>query len=440
MEVKIGTWKHPLGSYDIVYPYNYNYVLNEPDKCKSKTPFLVLLIPTRPAEASDRSAIRETWGNETLIPGVTIIRLFFLGLPVTMVKPLQQHLEKESAVHHDIIQTDFLDTYFNLTIKIMTAMERLVDFCPGADYAMKVDADMFLNSEKLVKSLLNPDIPTRQNYFTGIPFIDCIPICHKDSKWYMPEHVFPGKVYPPFCVGPGYVFSVNVVQEILDASHIVKPVHLEDVYIVTIEEPLKKYLEEESSVYHDIIQRDFLDTYNNLTIKTMTSLEWLTDFCPEADYAMKVDADMFLNMNIEKLVKSLLNLDIPTRQNYFTGAPFIKARPIHDNNSTRYMPENVFPGQEYAPLCSGTGYVFSVNIVWKILEASYVVKPIHLEDVYIDMCLNFAQITITHPPGSFFNAEHLYMLKVALPVRAIDDDIIQVRGSVTKMALQQLIH
>ncbi|XP_014353207.2 beta-1,3-galactosyltransferase 2-like [Latimeria chalumnae] len=249
------TWKHPLGPHDIVYPYDYNYVINEPDKCKNKNPFLVLLIPTGPAEIHARNVIRETWGNETLIPRVTIIRLFFIGLPVKIVEPLQQHLEEESSVHHDIIQ------------------------------------------------------------------------------------------------------------------------------------------------------RDFLESYSNLTIKTMTSLEWLADFCPEADYAMKVDADMFLN--IEKLVKSLLNLDIPTRQNYFTGAPFIHHRPFRDKNSKWYMPKNVFPGKEYPPFCSGTGYVFSVNITWKILEASYVVKPIYLEDVYIGLCLNFAQINITIPPDSFFNIYHI---------------------------------
>ncbi|XP_064417193.1 beta-1,3-galactosyltransferase 2-like [Latimeria chalumnae] len=234
---------------------HYNYFINEPDKCKNKNPFLVLLIPTGPTEIHARNVIRETWGNETLIPGVTIIRLFFIGLPVTILEALQKQLEEESSVHHDIIQ------------------------------------------------------------------------------------------------------------------------------------------------------RDFLDIYSNLTIKTMTSLEWLADFCPEADYAMKVDADMFLN--IEKLVKSLLKPDIPTRKNYFTGAPFIKARPIRDKNSKWYMPESVFPGQEYAPFCSGTGYVFSVNIVWKILEASYIVKPVYLEDVYIGLCLNFAQITITIPLGSFFNIGHV---------------------------------
>uniref|UniRef100_H3AD91 Hexosyltransferase n=1 Tax=Latimeria chalumnae TaxID=7897 RepID=H3AD91_LATCH len=225
------TWKHPLGPHDIVYPYDYNYVINEPDKCKNKNPFLVLLIPTGPAEIHARNVIRETWGNETLIPRVTIIRLFFIGLPVKIVEPLQQHLEEESSVHHDIIQRDFLESYSNLTIKTMTSLEWLADFCPEADYAMKVDADMFLNIEKLVKSLLNLDIPTRQNYFTGAPFINHHPIRDKNSKWYMPKNVFPGKEYPPFCSGTGYVFSVNITWKILEASYVVKPIYLEDVYI-----------------------------------------------------------------------------------------------------------------------------------------------------------------------------------------------------------------
>nr|XP_006011075.1 PREDICTED: beta-1,3-galactosyltransferase 2-like [Latimeria chalumnae] len=223
------TWKRSVVRHDIVYPYDY--IINEPDKCKDKKPFLVLLIPTGAAEVSARNAIRETWGNETLIPGVTIVRLFFLGFPVPLAESLQWPLKEESAVHHDIIQKDFLDTYKNLTIKTMMAMEWLADHCPDADYAMKIDTDMFLNSEKLVKSLLNPDMPTRQNYFTGYLFVGQKPHRDKSSKWYIPEDAFTGDEYPPFCSGTGYVFSVDVVRKILDASRFLIPIYLEDVYI-----------------------------------------------------------------------------------------------------------------------------------------------------------------------------------------------------------------
>uniref|UniRef100_H3AAZ2 Hexosyltransferase n=1 Tax=Latimeria chalumnae TaxID=7897 RepID=H3AAZ2_LATCH len=272
---------------------HYNYIINEPDKCKNKKPFLVLLIPTRPVEASARSAIRETWGNETLIPGVTIIRLFFLGLPVTIVEPLQQLIEEESAVHHDIIQRNFLDTYHNLTIKTVTAMEWLVDFCPDADYAMKVDTDMFLNVEKLVKSLLNPDVPTRQNFFTGFPYVGRAPVRDKNSKWYIPRDVFPEETYPPFCSGTGYVFSVNVVQKILDASCLIKSVHLEDVYIgmclniahITITHPPHSlfhvsYVKYDRCTYRNLITSHYFKPH--AIVKTWADFQKGKVLCPSA--------------------------------------------------------------------------------------------------------------------------------------------------------------
>lgn len=38
-------------------------------------------------------------------------------------------------------------------------------------------------------------------------------------------------------------------------------------------------LELESSTYDDIVQEDFIDTYNNLTIKTLMTLKWVNSVC-----------------------------------------------------------------------------------------------------------------------------------------------------------------
>ena len=36
----------------------------------------------------------------------------------------------------------------------------------------------------------------------------------------------------------------------------------------------------ENLQYHDLIQSDFTDSYNNLTIKTMVIMDWLATRCP----------------------------------------------------------------------------------------------------------------------------------------------------------------
>ncbi len=76
-------------------------------------------------------------------------------------------------------------------------------------------------------------------------------------------------------------------------------------------------IEEESHRYHDIIQQHYRDTYNNLTLKTLMGMYWITKYCPEAKYVMKTDSDMFVNT--EYLIEKLLKPKGQLTQRYFTG-------------------------------------------------------------------------------------------------------------------------
>jgi len=53
---------------------------------------------------------------------------------------------------------------------------------------------------------------------------------------------------------------------------------------------------DESTKYGDVIQEGFLDTYNNLTLKSVMLLKWVRTHCRHALYVMKTDDDMFVNL------------------------------------------------------------------------------------------------------------------------------------------------
>lgn len=213
----------------------YPYIINEPDKCPEgkAPPFLVLLITTEARQVEARDAIRQTWGNESVAPGVGITRLFLLGANVGELGSLQQRmLEAESLRHRDIIQQDFLDTYNNLTAKTLMGMNWVALHCRQASYVMKTDSDMFVNTEYLIRNLLRPELrPGKRNFFTGYSMRDFSPNRNKNSKWYMPWGVYPGARYPPFCSGTGYVFSGDLAGKIYGASLGIRRLHLEDVYV-----------------------------------------------------------------------------------------------------------------------------------------------------------------------------------------------------------------
>lgn len=53
---------------------------------------------------------------------------------------------------------------------------------------------------------------------------------------------------------------------------------------------------EESRTHGDILQEDFVDSYMNLTIKSVMGLKWASTHCPQARFLMKTDDDMFINV------------------------------------------------------------------------------------------------------------------------------------------------
>ncbi|CAL8356035.1 unnamed protein product [Boreogadus saida] len=159
------------------FPRNYNFILDDTDVCRSNTPFLVLVVPVAPGNRKARDAIRKTWGTETLVQGELIQTVFLLGLPSRgNITELQEHVSMENLQYHDLIQSDFIDSYNNLTIKTMVIMDWLATQCPKVSYAMKIDSDMFLNVENLVSMLKSPGIP-KELYLTGMrPLFAIVPL------------------------------------------------------------------------------------------------------------------------------------------------------------------------------------------------------------------------------------------------------------------------
>ncbi|XP_044218235.1 beta-1,3-galactosyltransferase 2 [Thunnus albacares] len=146
---------------------------------------------------------------------------------------------------------------------------------------------------------------------------------------------------------------------------------------------IQEKLEEESRKHADIIQMNFVDSYKNLTIKTMMMMNWLATHCPNASYTMKVDADIFVN--VFYLIRRLSS---SPRQGYITGSVIGDGKPRRDSNSKWQITEELYPEDSFPPYVSGAGYVFSTDLAARISWASRFVRMIPLEDVYVGLCLN----------------------------------------------------
>ncbi|CAL9699804.1 unnamed protein product [Knipowitschia caucasica] len=207
------------------YAPNYNFIMDHLDACQNP-PFLVLMVPVAPKNVAARNAIRQTWAKEPYVHGKRVLTMFMLG----QAGEDPQSLTQEDNEHHDLIQSDFVDSYLNLTIKTMVIMHWVSTHCANSTFAMKVDSDMFLNVENLVDMLKLPQIPTI-NYLTGRVMRDIRVIRAKHSKWYVPEELYPEPKYPLYCLGMGYILSSDLPVRLVEVSKEITPFNIEDAYI-----------------------------------------------------------------------------------------------------------------------------------------------------------------------------------------------------------------
>ena len=107
-------------------------------------------------------------------------------------------------------------------------------------------------------------------------------------------------------------------------------------------------IQEESNKYGDIVQESFVDTYQNLTIKSLMLLKWFEQNCHQTQYVMKTDDDMYINLpKLYDLVK--------TNQNPFLlmGSLICNAVPKRESRHKWYVPYHVFPESHYPNYLSG---------------------------------------------------------------------------------------
>ncbi|XP_054839639.1 UDP-GalNAc:beta-1,3-N-acetylgalactosaminyltransferase 1 [Eublepharis macularius] len=152
-------------------------------------------------------------------------------------------------------------------------------------------------------------------------------------------------------------------------------------------------VEDESILYGDIIRQDFLDTYDNLTLKTIMAFRWVAEFCSNTQYVMKTDSDVFINTG--NLVKFLLKSN--ALENFITGYPLINNPTYRGLYKKRFISYDEYPFNVYPPYCSGFGYILNSRLACRVYEMMNHVKPIKFEDVYVGICLSILGVSVYIP-------------------------------------------
>ncbi|RVE63644.1 hypothetical protein OJAV_G00138330 [Oryzias javanicus] len=217
---------------------HFPMLLDLPDKCGgpegSADVFLLLVIKSLPKNYNRREVLRNTWAKERLQNGVWIRRIFISGTQDSGFEEmtLNNLLEIEHLKYKDILQWDFHDTFYNLTLKQMLFLEWMERNCPHVRFMLNGDDDVFANTDNMVEYLKNlENNDGSKHLFAGHLVKNVGPIRDPDSKYYIPVQVYKSESYPLYCSGGGFLLSGYTARTIYNMSHSIVLLPIDDVYM-----------------------------------------------------------------------------------------------------------------------------------------------------------------------------------------------------------------
>jgi len=140
--------------------------------------------------------------------------VFLLGQ--TLNPKLDNLLHDEARKNGDMAFGDFIDSYRNLTSKMVFGIKWATKHCQ-AEYVMKADEDSFINIHDLVLWLNEHHERSKshsKSLYMGAALVNTEPIRDLGSPFYVSRREYPYPIYPPYAPGPGYVFSGDLLTNL----------------------------------------------------------------------------------------------------------------------------------------------------------------------------------------------------------------------------------
>jgi hypothetical protein len=169
-----------------------------------------------------RQLIRETWASHTMFP--SLYAVFPLGSSLNQT--VNRLVREESDRYGDILQGDFIETYFNLSFKSIMSWQWMHKRCNLSliRAVLKVDDDVMVNTPLLLSNVSKSVKPGEfichvgkgQTVEKDVPFLD-----------------FPWRrsVYNTYCSGVWFMFSPDLVEQLYRTAQMNMGFRYDDVYV-----------------------------------------------------------------------------------------------------------------------------------------------------------------------------------------------------------------
>ncbi|XP_068736682.1 beta-1,3-galactosyltransferase 1-like isoform X2 [Montipora capricornis] len=214
---------------------------------------LLIIINTIPSHFERRDVLRKTWAKQShrkfpanhtntsdLVSDsdVTVSISYFFMLGFDGYSSIDDSVKRESIVHKDILRVNLIETYRSMVNKIILAFEWVTTLDMKPHFVVKADHDVYVKIPELEEwsNTFSASFPSR--FYAGYVERNAAVQRQFKSPWYVSRKHFNQETYPPYCLGPFYVFSWNFFLELVNATKTVKPFPVEDAYMAVVAQKL----------------------------------------------------------------------------------------------------------------------------------------------------------------------------------------------------------
>ncbi|XP_075703453.1 beta-1,3-galactosyltransferase 5-like [Rhinoderma darwinii] len=217
-----------LSTFQEELPHLQNYqcslILHPKRHEETSNSLIVLAIKSHPGSGSRREALRRTWAQEQQLDGYTLRPIFLLGQ--TDVSGQMEIAKTESQEFGDVLQWDFTEEHYNLSLKERCFLEWIFHQLPQVAFIFKGDDDEFVSPNALVHYIKT---------FASNPQVlhGCLQthsFVMRSDKYRVSKFIFPGNIYPKFLSGGGFLFSGPSAKLLYAVSQKIPVFPLDDVY------------------------------------------------------------------------------------------------------------------------------------------------------------------------------------------------------------------
>ncbi|XP_040583381.1 beta-1,3-galactosyltransferase 5 [Lepeophtheirus salmonis] len=200
-----------------------------------ETTELLIIIKTRVDGLNNRMDVRQSWLKTLKGLKKSAATVFLVGKKEGSVD--YSSLKNESKKYGDIIQGNFVDSYFNLTLKTIATHKFVIEteWVNRPKMIITLDDDVFVNAPLLLKTVDDLNQRCEGPYYVGGLLQNNVVQTDPEDKEFshkagVPSYMYKANTYPPYISGLICLMSYETVQCFNEETYNLPYFHIEDVF------------------------------------------------------------------------------------------------------------------------------------------------------------------------------------------------------------------